>query len=270
LDMIATALQTDIGWHRQQTHLQEQAQLWLARDRNGDYLLRGTAIAEANLWILHRPSDSSGPSDLVVEYIAESERHETAAARPGKGLVKSFKPRGPKVFISYRRADASQTAGRIFDRLKSEMPESDIVFDVSSIPIGVDFKEHIISSLEASAVVLAVIGKTWISRQWSRSRWWCWPSYVVEDFVETELRLAFEYGVPIIPVLIEGTEMPKASSLPKSISGLTLLNAAPVRSGRDFHSDMEQVLVKVRPLRAEGAALVARHDRPPDAGALTQ
>src|SRR5262249_34959150 len=130
-------------------------------------------------------------------------------------------------------------------------------FDVNSIPIGVDFKEHIRSSVEASAVVLAVIGKRWIGRQWSRSRWWRWPSYIVEDFVETELRLAFEYGVPIIPILIEETEMPKASSLPKSISELTLLNAAPVRSGRDFHNDMEQVLVRVRPLRVEGAALAA-------------
>jgi hypothetical protein len=215
--------------------------------------LHGAAINEAKGWVSNRPTDSPDPTELHVEYIIESERHEAARGKPGKRPFP--KAKGSKVFISYRRLDSSQTAGRIFDRLKAEIPEDEIFFDVDSIPIGVDFNEHIRGSMEKCAVMLAIIGKFWINRQWGPRKWWRRRSSAPEDFIETEIRLAFEYAIPIIPILIEGTSMPKGSSMPDSISELTTLNAAPVRSGRDFHSDMDQVMTRIRLLREEGATM---------------
>ncbi len=49
----------------------------------------------------------------------------------------------PKILISYRRSDSSAITGRIFDRLSHHYGEDLVFMDVDSIPIGIDFRQHI-------------------------------------------------------------------------------------------------------------------------------
>jgi hypothetical protein len=49
--------------------------------------------------------------------------------------------------------------------------------------------------------------------------------------------------------------MPRVHDLPNSIAEFVLLNAAPIRSGRDFHNDMDQVLQTIMALRKRGISL---------------
>jgi hypothetical protein len=42
----------------------------------------------------------------------------------------------PGIFISYRRADSPDAAGRIYDRLVAELGRAQVFKDVDSIPLG--------------------------------------------------------------------------------------------------------------------------------------
>ncbi|MGF1570737.1 MAG: hypothetical protein ACFCVD_22125 [Nodosilinea sp.] len=46
----------------------------------------------------------------------------------------------PKIFISYRRSDSEDIAGRIYDRLVADFDKTAIFFDVDIIPLGIDFR----------------------------------------------------------------------------------------------------------------------------------
>ncbi len=185
------------------------------------------------------------------------EAREASLATESAGIGRSVRlsrpppaPRGTKIFISYRRSSSLHIAGRMCDRLEKEFTHGEVFFDVDAIPVGTNFKEHIRGSLERSAVLLAVIGANWSSLNWSRTRLRNLLSLAPEDHVQSEIELAFELGVPITPVLIDQTTMPTRSVLPRSLADLCHLNAASVRGGRDFHSDMETVCKMIRELRS--------------------
>jgi hypothetical protein len=44
------------------------------------------------------------------------------------------------IFISYRRDDSADVAGRIYDRLVDSFGEDLVFKDVDNIPFGMDFK----------------------------------------------------------------------------------------------------------------------------------
>jgi MFS superfamily sulfate permease-like transporter len=160
------------------------------------------------------------------------------------------KPRGSKVFISYRRDDTRDAAGRVYDWLVSKLPEKEIFFDVDTIPFGVDFKKSISDALSGSAVELVLVGEKWLNPNWRTSRWQ-FGSKPKEDFVQVEIESALELGVPIMPLLVDGVSMPDVESLPSSIAEFVSLNAAPIRAGRDFHLDMARVLEQIESFRKQ-------------------
>jgi hypothetical protein len=100
-------------------------------------------------------------------------------------------PRGSKVFISYRRLDTGQIVGRVYDRLLREVPQEEIFLDVDTIPIGVDFKQHISSAVNDSAVLLVLVGEKWLMPSWKRSLW-RFGSKQKEDFVQLEIEAALD------------------------------------------------------------------------------
>jgi hypothetical protein len=257
LDDLCGAIETDIGWIRQQTFLGQQTTLWRANDRSSDYLLRGAALNEAESWIQKRPKDTPEISSDILEFLKESRKREafsTVSAGQGNTARPAPRPLGSKVFISYRRTDTSQLAGRIYDKLSAEFGEDQIFFDVDSIPIAVDFSDHIRNALTECAAIVVIIGRAWINPRWNQRAPWFQFWQPKEDFVETEITLALNLGVPIIPVLAEGAGMPGPKTLPAQIRELNTINGAPVRSGRDFHRDMSPVLEEIKRLRATVAA----------------
>ena len=272
LASLVTALNSDLDWLRGHTRYLSLALAWDERGRGVDRLLTGSGLTEANAWKLRRPSGAPDLTDLHRAFFAASEAagaaHHTdarqaaleqrvmeleaaLAARSSAGSRPAPKPRGTKIFISYRRATSQALAGRICDRLEKDFARDEVFFDVDAIPIGVNFKEHIRGSLERSAVLLAIIGEGWRIGSRSGRRWWQPWARPDEDHVRSEIEVAFELGVPILPVLVDRTPMPKPSQVPGSIAAVCDLNAAAVRSGRDFHSDMDVVCSNIRELRSQ-------------------
>ena len=157
-------------------------------------------------------------------------------------------PAARKIFISYRRADTEQVAGRIYDRLSSKFGADSIFFDTSAIPAGVDFREHISAAMAESAALVAVIGPNWLAKpvRWSIFK----RAAQEEDHVHTEIGLALSEAVPIVPILVGGATMPRPEQLPQAIREVTRINATTIRGGRDFHTDMDRVVELLIPLRA--------------------
>jgi hypothetical protein len=69
----------------------------------------------------------------------------------------------PKIFISYRREDSSYASGEIARRFASVFGKKSVVLDVDNIPPGQDFRDHIKHHLEACDLLVAVIGKNWLT-----------------------------------------------------------------------------------------------------------
>ncbi len=142
------------------------------------------------------------------------------------------------VFISYRRADTEAIAGRIYDRLKQHFDEGNIFFDVNAIQYGTNFSTRIANALARSRCILTVIGPNWVGREASGSCLIADP----DDWVRREVEIALQHGVRILPLLVQGAQMPSSKEVPSSIQALLSFNAAPVSVGRDFHVHMDRVI----------------------------
>ncbi len=69
----------------------------------------------------------------------------------------------PIIFISYRRDDTSGYAGRLCDRIRKEFGRENVFIDVDTLRPGDDFVDAINNSLEKCDLMLAVIGKRWLT-----------------------------------------------------------------------------------------------------------
>ena len=68
------------------------------------------------------------------------------------------------IFISYRREDSGGYAGRLYDRLVPHFGPGKLVFrDIDSIEPGIDFVEAIEEAVASCDVLIAVIGRHWLS-----------------------------------------------------------------------------------------------------------
>jgi len=142
-----------------------------------------------------------------------------------------------KIFLSYRRQDSAGVAGRIYDRLRAHFGPDSVFIDVDSVPLGVDFQEHIESVLNDCGVLLAVIGPHWAGESDTGRR-----IDDPEDWVRIEIGAALKRGLPVIPVLIDHIRMPTEADLPPSLARLAKRNAIDVDQGRNFHHHVGQLI----------------------------
>jgi hypothetical protein len=156
-----------------------------------------------------------------------------------------------KICISYRRSDSSAIAGRIYDRLVERYGAQSVFMDVDNVPLGVDFREHIRSTLKATNVLLALIGREWLGRQENGHA----RIDDESDPVRMELRTALQEQVIVIPVLLDGTRMPGHSDLPENIRDITFRNAIHVDSGVDFTTHLERLMRNIDQICGSGESL---------------
>ena len=147
----------------------------------------------------------------------------------------------PKIFISYRRSDSEDIAGRIYDRLADHFGKDSIFFDVDAIPFGEDLRDYINTSLDQCQVVLAVIGKTWLTvTDENGNRRLDNPA----DWVRLELEEALNRKgqVSVIPLLVSRATLPAPHDMPPALVDLAYRNAAQARPNPDFDGDMNRLI----------------------------
>jgi TIR domain len=68
-----------------------------------------------------------------------------------------------QIFISYRREDTEGHTGRLYARLHARFPQKEIFMDVDGLEPGVSLVKTIQESLACCDVLVAVIGRRWLT-----------------------------------------------------------------------------------------------------------
>src|SRR5215510_7657864 len=69
----------------------------------------------------------------------------------------------PGIFISYRRDDCSGHAGRLYDALSLRFGSERLFMDIDTLQPGEDFVEAIEKAVGSCDVLLALIGRQWVT-----------------------------------------------------------------------------------------------------------
>ena len=125
------------------------------------------------------------------------------------------------IFISYRRDDSSPVAAKLYDALKAAFPRKRIFFDVDPPEPGSNLVEKIELAIEASQVVIAIIGPRWNATGRLQNK-----SDYVRHELEHALLLRSQKKLKIFPVLLDGATIP--SELPAELTHLAGLEYLPI------------------------------------------
>lgn len=139
---------------------------------------------------------------------------------------------GGRIFISYRRSDTEGYAGRLEDTLKDYFGKDRILRDIGAIVPGEDFKQKSEEIASRAAAVIVLIGPAWLSSQAGGEPRLREPG----DLVATEIKAALDSGHVVVPVLVQGANMPREDDLPASLKALARRNAVSV-SDANWNAD---------------------------------
>ncbi len=169
-----------------------------------------------------------------------------------------------RVFISYRRSDAAYPASWLFDLLVARYGRDRVFKDVDSISPGENFAEAIAAAVQSCTVLLAVIGRHWLTAAAEDG------GRRLDDhgdFVRMEIELALRQNVRVIPVLVDEARLPRAGELPPGLGELSRRQAIEL-GPHQFKADTMRFLTAldhalatpVPPPPPDPAADSARHE----------
>ena len=170
-----------------------------------------------------------------------------------------------RIFISYRRDETAYPAGWLFDRLAQHFGSAQVFKDVDSIELGDDFVEVISRAVGSCDVLLALIGDQWLTITDLHGRRRLDDP---DDFVRLEIEAALARKVRIIPILVDGANMPRADELPAGLSGLVRRQALELSPSR-FEYDtsrllkvLDATLAEMRSAQDDASAISSPAGRP--------
>jgi hypothetical protein len=111
--------------------------------------------------------------------------------------------------------------------------------DIDGVPLGLDFRDQIRNTLQRSDIVLAVIGPQWLAVQKETGQ----PRLADEtDWVRIEIEAALGKKIPLIPVLIDQTPLPRPNELPEALREFAYRQATNINTGVDFQTQMDRLI----------------------------
>jgi len=146
-----------------------------------------------------------------------------------------------RVFVSYRRRDTADFAGRLAVILKLDPRIDEVFFDVNDIHPGDEFPVNLETALSKCDVVVAVIGPDWRGSGPDPG-----ASRILEDgdFVRQEVAFALRTSRRVVPVLARGAAMPEKADLPDDLVRLAKIQAVAIRH-ESFERDVEFLLTEI-------------------------
>jgi hypothetical protein len=126
------------------------------------------------------------------------------------------------IFISYRRDESAGYAGRIADSFVEHFGEDNVFRDIDSLEPGLDFAEAIERAVGSSEVLIAVIGRGWLTATDATGQLRLQDPH---DYVRMEIAAALQRNIRVVPLLVQGASMPSADELPDDLSPLARRNA---------------------------------------------
>jgi len=141
------------------------------------------------------------------------------------------------IFLSYRHEDAAPYARLLQHELRERFPDAQVFMDLDPIEAGLPFAEVIQDAVDSCAVLVALIGRQWVTladehgnRRLDNAG----------DLVRFEVQAALERGVRVIPVLVDGASPPHRQQLPSGLHKLAGLNSHKLSDDR-YQYDADQL-----------------------------
>ena len=141
-------------------------------------------------------------------------------------------------------------------QLRGRLPHAQVFIDVDSIEPGLDFAEVIRDAVGSCAVLPALVGRQWLTlTDESGNRRLDDP----DDYVRLEVQTALDWGVRVIPVLVDGAQPLRRHQLPVTLQKLSRLNALELSYGRyQYDADrLMDIIQRVLAVTSSGPAVTA-------------
>jgi hypothetical protein len=155
-----------------------------------------------------------------------------------------------QIFISYRREESRWSAKSLRDRLCRDFASEQIFMDIDAIALGEDFVNAIETTVAKCDVLIAVIGANWLD---SKDRQGVRRLDNPDDFVRMEIGAALKREIRVIPVLVDGALMPRATDLPEDLKSLVRRNALPI-TDTSFDGDCQRLAAAIKLVLEKAAA----------------
>ena len=143
------------------------------------------------------------------------------------------------IFVSYRD-DTAHSAGRLGSFLGARVGREHI-FTADSIEVGASAVAATRDAVAACDILIAIIGPEWLASADDQGRRTIDQD---DDLVAAEIATALQQKMVLVPVLVEGAEMPAAEDLPEKIRGLAQRQSVRL-DHMTFRSDAAQLLGSV-------------------------
>jgi TIR domain/Protein of unknown function (DUF3592) len=148
----------------------------------------------------------------------------------------------PGVFISYRRDDSAGFAGALERELANCLGPERVFMDIKDIEGGADFPVAIEEAIESSEVALILIGSRWLDAKDAQG---LRRLEKPDDFVRQEVARALQTKARVIPLLLDGAQLPAAEQLPQDLQPLTTREALELRNSH-WEEDFTRLLNSIR------------------------
>lgn len=153
----------------------------------------------------------------------------------------------PRIFISYRHDDSGGYVGRLYNDLIKQFSKKNIFMDIDAIEFGDEFTRAIETTVNSCDVLLAVIGRDWLTiqdkengvRRLDHS----------DDFVRYEIAIALKRNIVVIPVLVQGATMPRSAELPDELKSLAVRQAIEFSDTR-WDYDLKKLVGRLKRVNA--------------------
>ncbi len=147
-----------------------------------------------------------------------------------------------KIFINYRRADTQAMARLIHNSLRQAFGRNNVFMDVDNIRAGEKFADHLNAQVEKCDIFLSLIGPNWLdARDEDGTRRLDNPN----DYVRREIAAALPRKIRSVPILLDGTKLPKEAQLPDDLKSLASYHAFEIRNSQ-FPRDMRALIEDLR------------------------
>jgi hypothetical protein len=136
-----------------------------------------------------------------------------------------------KIFISYRRQDTAANALGICQYLEQAFGRKNVFIDVD-MRAGAKFPAVLEQRLAECKVMLVLIGPNWLNSLDEKGQRRLESS---DDWVRLEIAHALKRNITVIPVRVNGAELPDRAALPDDVKGLLDHQAASVTNAGFRH-----------------------------------
>jgi hypothetical protein len=180
--------------------------------------------------LTHWSGEPDSEAFFVLKRLVEARLSSTRPANRAREV--------PSIFVCYRREDTQDAAGRLHDRLVDAYGPERVFMDIDSVPLGIDFVEHVAEQIGKCSAVIVMICKQWHTIKDKKRRRRLDNE---DDLVRAEIRSALQQKIPVIPVTVQNAAMPQAEDLPDDIRLLARRNGIQLDAAR-WRTDVERLI----------------------------